>query len=72
MKNENYDDGSDSDEPEAMQIEKDATLIELEAYLGMKFPKNEFKDQLKVWKEDPTSFWCANKNSRFSLAFGVA
>ena len=27
-----------AEEPEAMQIEKDATLIELEAYLGIQRP----------------------------------
>lgn len=32
----------------------------------MKFPKSECKDELRIWKEDPTSFWCANKH-KFKL-----
>ena len=29
----------------------------------MKFTKKDFKEQLSCWKDDPTSFWCANKGT---------
>ena len=61
------DDGGDTEEEEVDdEVEKDEALEEVEKYLAMKFPKNEFQDQLPVWKEDPSTFWCSNKH-KFKL-----
>ena len=51
--------GDSEDEMEDGPV--DVVALELQKYVDLHLGRRQYEQELRIWKDDPTSFWCARR-----------